>query len=59
MSHIMRVEDNACFRQALGMALRRYTEFRISTQAGSLAEGPACLSVDQAEQIDAGEAERR
>jgi hypothetical protein len=59
MSHIMRVEDNACFRQDLEMALSRYTEFGISTQAGSLAEGRACLSVDQAEQIDAGEADRR
>jgi DNA-binding NarL/FixJ family response regulator len=59
MSHVMRVEDHACFRQALGMALRRYTDFRISTQAGSLAEGRACLSIDQAEQIDTGEADRR
>jgi hypothetical protein len=59
MSHVMRVEDHACFRQDLGMALRRYTDFGISTQTGSLAEGRACLSVDQAEQIDLGEAERR
>jgi hypothetical protein len=59
MSCVMRVEDVACFRQALGMALRRYTDFGISTQAGSLAEGCACLSVDQAKQIDAGEADRR
>ena len=59
MSRIMRVEDVACFRQALGMELRRYTDFRISTQAASLAEGCASLSVDQSEQIDAREAERR
>jgi len=59
MSQVMRVEDVACCRQALGMALRRYTDFAISTQTGSLAEGRACLSVDQAEQIDLGEADRR
>jgi hypothetical protein len=59
MSYGMLVEDHACSRQALGMALRRYTDFGISTQAGSLAEGCACLSVDQAKQIDAGEADRR
>jgi DNA-binding NarL/FixJ family response regulator len=59
MSHVMLVEDHACFHLALGMALRRYTDFGISTQAGSLAEGRACLSVDQAKQIDAGEADRR
>jgi DNA-binding NarL/FixJ family response regulator len=53
MSHILLVEDHACFRQALGMALRQYTDFGISTQAGSLAEGRACLSADKAEQIDA------
>jgi two-component system, OmpR family, response regulator len=53
MSHVMLVEDHACFRQALGMVLRRYTDFGISTQAGSLAEGFACLSADKAEQIDA------
>jgi DNA-binding NarL/FixJ family response regulator len=53
MSHVMLVENHACFRQALGMVLRQYTDFGISTQAGSLAEGFACLSVDKAEQIDA------
>lgn len=53
MSHIMLVEDHACFRQALGMVLRQNTDFGISTQAGSLAEGFACLSADKAEQIDA------
>lgn len=53
MSHVMLVEDHACFRQALGMVLRQYTDFGISTQAGSLAEGRACLSADKVEQIDA------
>ncbi|HET7272384.1 MAG TPA: response regulator [Rubrobacter sp.] len=53
MSHVMLVEDHACFRQALGMALRRYTDFGISTRAGSLVEGRTCLSADKAEQIDA------
>jgi hypothetical protein len=28
MSHVMLVEDHACFRQALGMELRQYTHFR-------------------------------
>lgn len=53
MNHVMLVEDHACFRQALGMVLRQYTDFGISTQAGSLAEGRACLSADKAGQIDA------
>jgi DNA-binding NarL/FixJ family response regulator len=53
MSHVMLVEDHACFRQALGMVLRQYTDFGISTQAGSLAESRACLSADKAGQIDA------
>lgn len=53
MSHVMLVENHACFRQALGMELRQYTDFGTSTQAGSLAEGFACLSADKAEQIDA------
>ena len=53
MSHVMLVENHACFRQALGLVLRQYTDFGISTQAGSLAEGFACLSADKAEQIDA------
>jgi hypothetical protein len=59
MSCVMRVEDVACFRQALGMQSRWYTDFGFSTQAGSLAEGRTRLSVDQAKQIDAGEADRR
>lgn len=58
MSHVMLVEDHACFRQAFGMALRQGTGFGISSQAGSLAEGRACLAgdnvpADKAEQIDA------
>jgi DNA-binding NarL/FixJ family response regulator len=53
MSHVMLVEDHACFRQALGMALRQYTDFGISTQAGSSAECRTCLTADKAEQIDA------
>lgn len=53
MSHVMLVENQACFRQALGMELRQHTDFGISTQAVSLAEGFACLSADKAEQIDA------
>ena len=53
MGHVMLVEDHACFRQALGMALRQDTDFGISTQAGSLAEGRAYLSADKAGQIDA------
>lgn len=58
MSRILLVEDHAWFRQALGMVLSWETDFGTSTQAGTLAEARACLSVDslsadKAEGIDA------
>ncbi|HET7479555.1 MAG TPA: response regulator transcription factor [Rubrobacteraceae bacterium] len=58
MSRILLVDDHAWFRQAFGMVLGWETDFRVSTQAGSLAEARACLSADslsadEAEEIDA------